>query len=249
MAAGLVELVEIPAGWFQMGWTDGLPDARPAHSVWVGGFRMARTPIANAEFATFLEASGVAPPPFWADPRFSDPQQPVVGVTWTEAVDFCEWLTQERGALHRLPTEAEWERAARGGRDGERYPWGDEAPERWFGTPAGPLPAPPRVGQGPANGFGLTDLAGVVHEWCLDWYAADAYGPAPVRAPTGPPEGTRRVSRGGAWRHQEPWSPVAHRSSLPPGRRYSDYGFRVARESARSLPVRADERAHREGTP
>jgi formylglycine-generating enzyme len=229
MAAELVELVEIPAGWFQMGWGEGLPDARPAHRVWVDVFAIARTPVTNAEFAPFLEALGVSPPPFWTDPRFSDPDQPVVGVTWAEAVQFCEWLTDESDAAHRLPSEAEWERAARGGRDGARYPWGDEPPARWFGDRGGPLPAPPRVGDGPANGFGLTDLAGVVHEWCLDWYAADTYGRGPVRAPTGPPDGTRRVSRGGAWRHQEPWSPVAHRSSLPPQLRYSDYGFRVAR--------------------
>jgi formylglycine-generating enzyme required for sulfatase activity len=234
MAAELVELVEIPAGWFQMGWETGLPDARPAHPVWVDAFRMARAPVTNAEFASFLDVSRLAPPPFWTDPRFSDPRQPVVGVTWTEAVRFCEWLTGERGALHRLPTEAEWERAARGGREGARYPWGDEAPAHWFGSRAGPLPSPPCVGHGPTNGFGLTDLAGVVHEWCLDWYSADAYTRAPTRAPTGPPDGTRRVSRGGAWRHQEPWSPVAHRSSLPPQLRYSDYGFRAAAATTRA---------------
>jgi len=228
MAVEPVELLEIPAGWFRMGWDDGLPDARPTHPVWVDGFRLARTPVTNAEFGAFLRASDAPPPPFWTDPRLSDPEQPVVGVTWAEAVLFCEWLTHERGHSHRLPTEAEWERAARGGRESARYPWGAEPPARWFGDRPGPLPAPPRVGQGPANGFGLTDLAGVVHEWCRDWYAADAYSPGPVRAPTGPPEGSRRVSRGGAWRHQEPWSPVAHRSSLPPQLRYSDYGFRVA---------------------
>jgi formylglycine-generating enzyme required for sulfatase activity len=228
MAGEPVELLEIPAGWFQMGWDAGLPDARPAHPVWVDGFRLARTPVTNAEFGTFLRASGAPPPPFWADPGLSDPEQPVVGVTWAEAGLFCEWLTRESGHPHHLPTEAEWERAARGGRESARYPWGDEPPARWFGNRPGPLPAPPHVGQGPANGFGLTDLAGVVHEWCRDWYAADAYGPEPVRAPAGPPDGARRVSRGGAWRHQEPWSPVAHRSSLPPHLRYSDYGFRVA---------------------
>jgi formylglycine-generating enzyme required for sulfatase activity len=232
MAAGLVELVAIPAGWFRMGWEDGLPDARPAHPVWVDAFAIGRTPVTNAEFGAFVEAGGAVPPPFWTDPRFADPRQPVVGVTWAEAARFCEWLTRSGGAggaLHRLPTEAEWERAARGGRDGARYPWGDEPPARWFGPRAGPLPAPPRVGLEPANGFGLTDLSGVVHEWCLDWYAGDAYRPDPVRVPAGGPVGTRRVSRGGAWRHQEPWSSVAHRSSLPPELRYSDYGFRVAR--------------------
>ena len=79
------------------------------------------------------------------------------------------------------------------------------------------------------NGFGLTDLSGVVHEWCLDWHADGFYAVSPERNPPGPPTGSRRVSRGGAWRHPDPWSPVAHRSSLPPHLRYSDYGFRVVR--------------------
>jgi sulfatase modifying factor 1 len=229
MTAQPVEFLEIPAGWFRMGSDDGLPDARPAHPVWVDGFWMAPAPVTNAEYGVFLRAGGGPPPPFWTEARFADPDQPVVGVTWDEAMLFCAWLTRERGETHRLPSEAEWERAARGGQDGARYPWGDEPPARWFGDRRGPLPAPPRVSYGPANEFGLTDLAGVVHEWCGDWYARDAYTPEPACTPTGPPEGTRRVSRGGAWRHQEPWSPVAHRSSLPPHLRYSDYGFRVAR--------------------
>jgi formylglycine-generating enzyme len=228
MTTDPVELLAIPAGWFQMGWDGGLPDARPVHRVWVDGFRIARTPVTNRDFHPFLAAGGAAPPPFWTEARFADPEQPVVGVTWAEATAFCEWLTRETGQPHRLPTEAEWERAARGGQDGARYAWGDESPDRWFGPARGPLAAPPRVGEGPVNGFGLTDLAGAVHEWCCDWYAANAYHVDPVRAPTGPPAGARRVSRGGAWRHQDPWSPVAHRSSLPPHLRYSDYGFRVA---------------------
>ena len=249
MAARLVELVAIPAGWFRMGWEDGLPDARPAHAVWLDAFRMARAPVTNAEYRAFLEVSGISPPPFWNDSRFADPRQPVVGVTWADAVGFCAWLTEECGDLHRLPSEAEWERGARGGQDGARYPWGDEPPAHWFGSGSGPLPAPPRVGHGPANGFGLTDLTGVVHEWCLDWYAADSYGSDPVQAPAGPPDGTRRVSRGGAWRHQEPWSPVGHRSSLPPHLRYSDYGFRVAGASLDAAATHAEEPSPREGKP
>ena len=212
-----------------MGWEEGLPDARPAHRVWVDGFAIARTPVTNAEFDAFLRAGEGSPTPFSSDPRFAHPDQPIVGVTWDEAVRFCDWLTASTGLAHRLPTEAEWECAARGGQERARYPWGDEPPARWFGEPGGPLAAPPRVGQEPLNGFGLTDLAGVVHEWCRDWYAADAYESAPAHAPTGPAHGSRRVSRGGAWRHQMPWSPVAHRSSLPPGLRYSDYGFRIVR--------------------
>lgn len=224
-----MEFVAIPAGWFWQGWAAGLPDARPPRRVWTDAVQMARHPVTNAAFAPFLRATGRPPPPFWSDPRFAHPEQPVVGVSWADAVAFCEWLSRETGQPHRLPTEAEWERAARGGLDGARYPWGDEPPARWFGSARGPLPAPPRVGQGPVNGFGLADLSGVVHEWCLDWYAPDAYAPGPAWNPTGPPAGTRRVSRGGAWRHQDPWSPVAHRSSLPPHLRYADYGFRVLR--------------------
>jgi sulfatase modifying factor 1 len=230
-----VEFVTIPAGGFHQGWEDGLPDARPRRHVWVDAFAIARHPVTNADYAAFLAATAAAPPPFWGDPRFADPEQPVVGVSWADAVAFCEWLAGESGEPHRLPREAEWERAARGGLDDARYPWGDDPPARWFGPVGGPLPAPPRVGQPPVNGFGLTDCSGVVHEWCLDWYAADAYRTGPERNPPGPPTGTRRVSRGGAWRHRDPWSPVAHRSSLPPDRRYSDYGFRVIRTG--SSPV------------
>ena len=83
----------------------------------------------------------------------------------------------------------------------------------------------------PANPLGLHDLSGVCHEWCADWYDETYYAVSPARDPHGPATGTRRVSRGGAWRHADPWSAVAHRSSLPPHLRYSDYGVRLARDA------------------
>src|SRR2546430_2626350 len=114
-----------------------------------------------------------------------------------------------------------------------RYP-----PRRGLrGGRGGPVPhglgdRPPRVGETPANPLGLADLAGVCHEWCADWFDESSYAEAPACNPRGPSTGVRRVSRGGAWRHADPWSPVAHRSSLPPHLRYSDYGVRVARDLA-----------------
>ena len=214
----LVDFVEVAAGPFTMGWSDGHPAERPAHPVWVAAFAIATTPVTNAEWAVWLDATGGRPPAFWQAPSFSAPDQPVVGISWDEAAAFAAWS----GA--RLPTEAEWEKAARGGRAATRYPWGDEP------RAGGALGAPPRVRSTPANALGVYDLAGVCHEWCADWFDEGYYAVAPARDPRGPATGTRRVSRGGAWRHADPWSPVAHRSSLPPHLRYSDYGVRLARD-------------------
>lgn len=224
-----VELVQVAAGWFWMGWQEGHPGERPRHRVRVGTFAIGRDPVTNAGYARFLEATGAAAPPWWTDPRFDAPAQPVVGVSWPEAVSFCDWLTADTGRPHRLPTEAEWERAARGGLDGARYPWGDRRPDTTS------FDRPPLVADTPANLLGLRALAGVCHEWCLDWASETYYAESPASNPPGPATGTRRVSRGGAWRHQDPWSPVAHRSSLPPGLRYSDYGFRVVQAPPPSL--------------
>ncbi|MBI1847088.1 MAG: SUMF1/EgtB/PvdO family nonheme iron enzyme, partial [Candidatus Rokubacteria bacterium] len=207
--------VLVPAGAFMMGRADGAPCERPCHAVHLDAFLIARTPVTNAEYAAYRAATGALPPAFWGAPGFDDPRQPVVGLSWDEAVAFAAW------AGGRLPTEAEWERAARGGREAARFAWGDERPDGVFARP-------PCVGATPANDLGLTDLAGVCHEWCADWFGEDYYGLSPAVNPRGPDAGTRRVSRGGAWRHADPWSPVGHRSSLPPHLRYSDYGVRVA---------------------
>lgn len=213
-----MDFVSIPGGSFTMGAADGAPAERPPHTVWVDTFAIAITPVTNDEYARYRAAVGAPAPPFAARAGFDDPRQPVVGLTWDEAVALAGWL----GA--RLPTEAEWERAARGGLEGARFPWGDE-------RPAHAIDHPPRVGATPPNAFGLTDLSGVCHEWCADWFADDYYAIAPAKNPRGPAAGTRRVSRGGAWRHADPWSAVAHRSSLPPHLKYSDYGVRLARDA------------------
>jgi formylglycine-generating enzyme required for sulfatase activity len=212
-----VEFVHVGAGPFRMGWDGGLPSERPLHEVWLDAFLIARAPVTNADYAAYLDATGASPPRFWTSPELSRPRQPVVGLSWNEATAFAAWA----GA--RLPTEAEWEKAARGGLTGARFPWGDASPATRF-------TAPPDVPATPPNPLGLTDLSGVCHEWCADWYDDAFYAVSPTTNPRGPAHGTRRVSRGGAWRHADPWSPVAHRSSLPPNLRYSDYGLRLARD-------------------
>jgi formylglycine-generating enzyme required for sulfatase activity len=157
---------------------------------------------------------------------------PVVALSWHEAVEYCDWLRRTTGKSYRLPTEAEWERAARGGAEGLLYPWGDAPPEmvpdyakRWK---SGPEP----VGLYAPNGYGIYNLGDNVHEWCADWYDAGYYGRAPERNPRGPTEGSRRASRGGSWRHQIKVTRTAARSSIPPEFKYADYGFRVARSAA-----------------
>ena len=222
------ELVRIPEGWFWMGSDSGQDNEQPVHRVWVDAFLLAPRQVRNSDYSQFLLATEATHPPFWQDPDFSRPEQPVVGVSWREATSYCEWLSSSSGRHFRLPTEAEWERAARGAGDNKLYPWGDAPPQslpdydrRWK---KGPEP----VAQYEPNAFGLYDICENVHEWCRDWYQADYYGASPERNPTGPEQGSRRASRGGSWRHHIKVSRCAARSSIPPEFHYADYGFRVA---------------------
>ena len=223
-------LIRIPEGWFWMGSKTGQDNEKPVHRVWIAAFELAACQVTNAEYARFLARSGKTRPPLFDDPNFSGPEQPVVAVSWFEAVEYCHWLSAMTGRRYRLPTEAEWERAARGGLEGKLFPWGDDPAQsrpdyakRWQN---GPEP----VGRYAPNGYGLYDICDNVHEWCSDWYRADYYAVSPDRNPQGPETGTRRASRGGSWRHHIKVCRCPARSSIPPEFRYADYGFRVARD-------------------
>lgn len=225
--------VLIPAGHFLMGCEHGQDEERPVHRVWVDAFEMAIYQVRNRDFAAFLAATNHPATPEWGNPCFNDPDQPVVAVSWFEAVKFCDWISDLTGRRYRLPTEAEWERAARGGQEGLLYPWGDEPaqsrPEylrRWGGEVNGPR----RVGEDAPNAFGVYDLCENVHEWCADWFDRDYYSHSPERNPRGPATGERRASRGGSWRHHVKVSRCAARSSIPPTFQYADYGFRLVRD-------------------
>lgn len=225
-------LVQIPASEFLMGSDHGQDCERPIHRVRIDSFLLAATQVTNEQYAEFLSSTGTMLPPFWNDPNFNHPQQPVAGVSWHEAVSYCEWLTERTGRPFRLPTEAEWECAARGGLEQKQFPWGDDPPPslpnystRWQ---TGPEP----VAQYAPNGYSLYDIGDNVHEWCSDWYDPNYYAISPDRNPQGPDQcpmkPARKSSRGGSWRHHIKVARCSARSSIPPQFQYADYGFRVA---------------------
>jgi formylglycine-generating enzyme required for sulfatase activity len=222
-------MVHVPEGWFWMGTNEGLDCERPRRRVWVDGFQMAACQATHGEYARYLQLTGAPPPPYFEVPHFNHPEQPVLAVSWFEAVAYCEWLSKLTGRQYRLPTEAEWERAARAGVDDMLYPWGDAPPQsrpryavRWQ---TGPEP----VGRSDPNAYGLYEMCENVHEWCSDWFDPACYLNSALRNPQGPPRGSRRASRGGSWRHHVKNSRCYTRSSIPPEFQYADYGFRVVR--------------------
>jgi sulfatase modifying factor 1 len=226
--SGPIPFAAIPAGRFTMGSDRGQDDERPPHDVYVDAFEFAVYPVMRGEYERFLAATAHHRPAEWDNPAFAPADLPVVGVSWFDAMDYCAWRSAEDGRAVRLPTEAEWERAARGGQSGQ-YPWGDDVPAWVPNGGRGPLTGPWPVTLGDPNAFGLYGIAANIHEWCADWHAADYYSRSPAPNPAGPEHGTRRASRGGAWRHATTICRVTLRSKIDPSFRYTDYGFRLAR--------------------
>jgi len=230
------KLIRVRAAWFLIGSNSGQECERPIHRVWVDEFCLAATQVTNAEYSRFLQATGAASPPFWNDSNFNHPQQPVAGPSWHEAVRYCEWLSSETAKHYRLPTEAEWEYAARGGLEQKQFPWGDDPPQSLPNYSARWQTGPEPVAQYAPNAFGFYDIGDNVHEWCSDWYDPNYYAISPERNPQGPEQcpvqhlrtPARKSSRGGSWRHQIKVARCSARSSIPPEFQYADYGFRVA---------------------
>jgi formylglycine-generating enzyme required for sulfatase activity len=237
----------IPAGEFQMG--SECCDETPVHGVTVDAFWLGQTEVTNRQFAEFLNAmdyksrqeDGV----FWVNERTEDfhihqireewqvddgySDHPAVGVSWEGAQTYCEW------AGGRLPTEAEWEKAARGGLEGGVYPWGDESPTCSLGAENGGQHdmcdgGTASVGSYSPNGYGLYDMAGNVLEWVGDWYDAQYYQYSVADNPTGPDSGYYRVLRGGSWDDSTDALRVAFRLNRRTIYTYADVGFRCVIE-------------------
>jgi formylglycine-generating enzyme required for sulfatase activity len=244
------ELVHIPSGNFTMG------DGPERHEVWLDDYQIGRYPVTNAEYRPFVEAGGYAErsywtdagwqevggrreePRFWRNSRFNRPNQPVIGLSWYECVAYCRWLAEQTGRAYRLPTEAEWEKAARG-QDARLYPWGDsfdasrlnarEGDQKVYcSTPVGAYPA----GVSP---YGLFDCAGNGWEWCATrWKKSFPYdGGENEWTDIYLEGGTLRALRGGSWNYEAELAQCAHRFRFEPLGWNDRGGFRTACGAAR----------------
>ena len=224
------ELILIPGGEFTMGRepSDGQKYIdNYAHKVFIDSFYIDKYEVTNAQYFAFCKATNHPLPEFWEMGLFNSgpefPYHPVTGITWTSAKAYAEWKGM------RLPTEAEWEYAARGGLVNKKFPAGDDLDSsmaNYYGTYGQTL----KAGSFPPNGYGLYDMAGNVVEWVYDFYGKDYYLESVHKNPSGPVYGKRRVIRGGGWRSGKGCSTVFFRQSLRPN--WVDYnvGFRCARD-------------------
>ena len=249
--------VRISAGEFTMGSDDGADDERPCHRVHVDAFQSSVHPVTVEQYAAFIRETGHHVPAISDLPQVVTPaheanfrdlsapylwrsgeaprgraRHPVTLVTGADADAYCRWLSGRIGRPVRLPTEAEWERAARGLLEQAKYPWGDDMdasranflPDPALKRHRGTRP----VGCYPANGFGLHDMAGNVWQWVADWYSPYRYGETECRNPRGPETGVLRIVRGGSWvTHDVDQLRCAYRHKVPPDTYAYSIGFRV----------------------
>lgn len=212
--------VLIPASDFLMGVIKGKDN--PVHKVYLDAFRIDALEVTNAEYRAFLETTNRKPPRYWQDPKYNTDKQPVVGVTYEDAKAYCE----SQGK--RLPTEAEWERAARGPHS-RLFPWGDRFDPERANTRETKRRRPSPVGSFPegASPEGVLDMSGNVWEWCHDWFDKEYYAQTATKNPNGPNSGKKRVIRGGGW--TAPHTDMAHRRGEKPNKTYPSLGFRCAK--------------------
>jgi len=262
--------VLVPAGEFLMGSDkkrdrDASDDETPQHQVYLDAYYIGRTPVTNAQYQRFVQTAGHPAPKHWEQGRIPAglDDHPVVYVSWDDAVAYCQWLTGElrrAGILRpnqqvRLPTEAEWEKAARGGLQIPKpnaqnptemvknpwpariYPWGDGWDSTRCNSTEGGKGETTPVGAYPAGAspYGCLDMAGNVWEWCADWYAGDYYRNSPASNPAGPYSGSYRVLRGGSWYSYRSRARAAYRNWGNPDDRGGSVGFRCGVSPTSSL--------------
>jgi formylglycine-generating enzyme required for sulfatase activity len=232
-------MAEIPEGPFTMGFdgTQALEDERPKHQVWLDTFRIDISEVTTAQYAQFLAFKNRPAPWQWETVNLAQHgDRPVIGVDWTDADAYCRWKGK------RLPSEAEWEKAARG-TDGRLYPWGNQAPTKDVANFAlgarfsySQVLLPVQSYERGKSPFGLFQMAGNVYEWVQDWYGSNYYETSPDRNPQGPEQGQFKVLRGGSWSDLPKYLLTYGRFKLPPETRNSYTGFRCAVSPAATTP-------------
>jgi formylglycine-generating enzyme required for sulfatase activity len=223
--------------------TQATPDEKPQHKVHLDAFLIGKYEVTNAQYQVFVKATGHRLPENCCDPKYNiwrgnDPldgteELPVINVSWDDAVAFCTW------SGGRLPTEAEWEKAARG-TDGRMYPWGNEIPS---GNRANYSFDPVSVWEGPASlakkdqyafgksTYGAYEMSGNVWEWVQDWYDENYYKSSPEKNPKGPEKGEARVMRGASWRNTADMLRTSNRNKHASGERRVYIGIRCAKDA------------------
>jgi formylglycine-generating enzyme required for sulfatase activity len=242
-------MAKVESGEFTMGSNKGDKDERPIHRVYLDEFMMGKYPMTNEEFKVFVDEGGysndeywtkegwewkeeekISVPEYWHEEKWNRPNFPVVGVNWYEAAAYASWLSEKTGKNYRLPTEAEWEKAARG-TDGREYPWGNEFDKNNCNSKECGLGRTSPVGifiKGESP-FGCLDMAGNVYEWCFDWFDGGYYKKSPKKNPQGPKTGSGRVLRGGCWFGVSSLCRASSRYRLNPVNRARLVGFRLVR--------------------
>ena len=248
-------LVFVQGGSFNMGSNDLLDyAAQPVHKVTISSFNMGKFEVTVGEFRKFINATNYKTTAeqdgysyAWVDGKFeqqsgvnwqydgfgfkrtpAQDNQPVIFITWDDANRYCQWLSSQKGKLYRLPTEAEWEYAARGGSKSKGYQYSGSnnlADVAWFGDDSNGQAH--NVGQKKPNELGIYDMGGNVWEWCQDWFANEYYANSPEKDPQGPETGSFRVDRGGDWHGTTRYCRVGYRGSLAPRWRTHVVGFRI----------------------
>ncbi|MBX5493999.1 MAG: formylglycine-generating enzyme family protein [Bryobacteraceae bacterium] len=262
---GYGDFVYVPAGPFRMGdnFGDGESRERPVHVVELDAFYIGKYEVTNGDWKKFRDDPGYDDPKFWPGgrvvpkdqiPYWTQPQNhgggtpdsdnyPVIGVNWDSATAYCNWLSAKTGKKYRLPTEAEWEKAARG-TDQRRFPWGNEIDRSYANYTGSQQYDTVRVvgfydgsmrggfqTRSNASPYGAFDMAGNVMEWCQDWYSRDYYSVSPRKNPKGPASGAYRVVRGGSF-FMEPQDlrTYARSAAWPSFQAHRMIGFRPVRE-------------------
>ena len=255
----LPQLALIPSGDFVMGSDDRDQDEKPAHRVHLDEFQIAVHPVTQQEYERFVRETGHRAPAIyelplvvtaggperersfratgqsyvWLDSEAPKDRldHPVTLVRWEDAIAYCAWLSDATGRTVRLPTEAEWEKAARGGLEGKRYPWGDSLDgemANFADSSSRRARGTTRVRSYAPNGYGLFDMAGNVWQWVSDWHSRSYYATSPLQAPSGPREGALRVVRGGSWLVADSrMLSCSHRHKVPPDTYSYGIGFRI----------------------